>query len=302
MAAPIERIVDAHIHLWDPGQRRVVSVPRRSARARHGRHLGDVPAVRPAHVLRRVVELERREVRARRRGDRAALRRRDRAPGGARRRPPATPTRSSAASCPSDPIADIERLLDEQMRVTALPRHPPDGRRDGRARAPRCCARSPTATWSSSSWSHPDLLESAAETLADFDDLTIVVEHAGWPRSDEPEERELWKRGITALAALGDNVHCKLSGLAMPLHSNEASVLRPWIEYCLELVRRRPVHVRQQLPRRRHARHLRRALRRVRRRDRATSTPRRATSCSRRTPSASTAAEAASRGRVPSAR
>ena len=64
---------------------------------------------------------------------------------------------------------------------------------------------------------HPDLLESAAATLADFDDLTVVVEHAGWPRSDEPEERALWKRGISALAALGDNVHCKLSGLAMPL-------------------------------------------------------------------------------------
>ena len=81
---------------------------------------------------------------------------------------------------------------------------------------------------------HPDLLESAAAELADFGDLTIVVEHAGWPRSDEPEERELWARGITALAALGDNVHCKLSGLAMPLHSNEASVLRPWIEHCLD--------------------------------------------------------------------
>ena len=29
-------------------------------------------------------------------------------------------------------------------------------------------------------------------------------------------------------------MHCKLSGLAMPLHSNEASVLRPWIEHCLD--------------------------------------------------------------------
>ena len=81
---------------------------------------------------------------------------------------------------------------------------------------------------------HPDLLESAAQELGEFDDLTIVVEHAGWPRSDAAEERDLWARGITALAALGDNVHCKLSGLAMPLHSNEASVLRPWIEHCLD--------------------------------------------------------------------
>jgi len=42
----------------------------------------------------------------------------------------------------------------------------------------------------------------------------------------EPEERALWERGITALAGIGDNVHCKLSGLAMPLHSNDAAVLR----------------------------------------------------------------------------
>ena len=36
MAAPIERIVDAHIHLWDPGPRRLVPVPGRPAGAGHG--------------------------------------------------------------------------------------------------------------------------------------------------------------------------------------------------------------------------------------------------------------------------
>ena len=79
MAAPIERIVDAHIHLWDPANADWYPYLAGQQRARHGRHLGDVPPVRPAHVLRRVGELERREVRARRRRDRAALGRRDRA-------------------------------------------------------------------------------------------------------------------------------------------------------------------------------------------------------------------------------
>ena len=69
---------------------------------------------------------------------------------------------------------------------------------------------------------HPDELEASAAALADWGDLTVVVEHAGWPRSDTPEEFALWKRGISALASLGDNVHCKLSGLAMPLHSMDA--------------------------------------------------------------------------------
>jgi predicted TIM-barrel fold metal-dependent hydrolase len=81
---------------------------------------------------------------------------------------------------------------------------------------------------------HPDGLEDAAASLADFPELAVAVEHAGWPRSDDAEERALWERGVSALAALGDNVHCKLSGLAMPLHSNEAAVLRPWIEFCLD--------------------------------------------------------------------
>jgi predicted TIM-barrel fold metal-dependent hydrolase len=80
---------------------------------------------------------------------------------------------------------------------------------------------------------HPDQLEDAARAFERRPDLTVVVEHAGWPRSDDADEFALWQGGITALAALGDHVHCKLSGLAMPLHSTDADALRPWIEHCL---------------------------------------------------------------------
>lgn len=38
-----------------------------------------------------------------------------------------------------------------------------------------------------------------------------------------------------ALAALGDNVTCKLSGLAMPLGSMSVGAFRPWIEPAIEL-------------------------------------------------------------------
>ena len=54
-----------------------------------------------------------------------------------------------------------------------------------------------------------------------------MVEHTGWPRSDSDEEFDLWRTGIDALAALGDNVVCKLSGLAMPLGSMEPEMHRP---------------------------------------------------------------------------
>ena len=55
----------------------------------------------------------------------------------------------------------------------------------------------------------------------------MVVEHTGWPRSDADEERALWETGMDALAALGDNVVCKLSGLAMPLGSMSVDALAP---------------------------------------------------------------------------
>jgi L-fuconolactonase len=82
---------------------------------------------------------------------------------------------------------------------------------------------------------HPDQLESAAAGLAAFGDLVVVVEHAGWPRNDTEDEFALWKRGMAALAAIGENVICKLSGLAMPLGSMDAAVFAPWIEHAIEL-------------------------------------------------------------------
>jgi predicted TIM-barrel fold metal-dependent hydrolase len=81
---------------------------------------------------------------------------------------------------------------------------------------------------------HPDQLVSAAEALSSFDDLTVVVEHTGWPRNDSDEERRLWREGMNSLAALGGNVACKLSGLAMPLGSMQAEALGPWLEYAID--------------------------------------------------------------------
>jgi L-fuconolactonase len=81
---------------------------------------------------------------------------------------------------------------------------------------------------------HPDQLHVAATQLAGFDDLIVVVEHTGWPRSNSEEERALWRSGIDALAGLQDNIVCKLSGLAMPLGSMRPAVLAPWLEYAIE--------------------------------------------------------------------
>jgi predicted TIM-barrel fold metal-dependent hydrolase len=81
---------------------------------------------------------------------------------------------------------------------------------------------------------HPDQLRPAATRLSTFSDLNVVVEHTGWPRSTSDEERSLWRDGIDALADIGDNVACKLSGLAMPFESMAVDVLAPWLEYAIE--------------------------------------------------------------------
>jgi L-fuconolactonase len=82
---------------------------------------------------------------------------------------------------------------------------------------------------------HPDQLREAAGGLARIDGLQVVVEHTGWPRSGSDEERRLWDEGMQALADLGERVTCKLSGLAMPLGSMASDVLAPWLERAIEL-------------------------------------------------------------------
>jgi predicted TIM-barrel fold metal-dependent hydrolase len=80
----------------------------------------------------------------------------------------------------------------------------------------------------------PDQLEAAAAGLVGHEDVVVVVEHVGWPRSTDDDERALWQAGMEALAAVGPNVHCKLSGLAMPVGSMSAAGFAPWLEPAIE--------------------------------------------------------------------
>jgi predicted TIM-barrel fold metal-dependent hydrolase len=79
---------------------------------------------------------------------------------------------------------------------------------------------------------HPEDLQDAATSLAGWSDLTVVIEHTGWPHSKE--EFTVWKAGMSVLASLGANIHCKLSGLSLGLGAMSADAFRPWIEHCLE--------------------------------------------------------------------
>jgi L-fuconolactonase len=79
-----------------------------------------------------------------------------------------------------------------------------------------------------------DELGPAAARLGVVDGLVVVVEHTGWPRSGDEAEFALWREGIKALADLGPHVMCKLSGLAMPLKTMTGDRFAPWIEYAIE--------------------------------------------------------------------
>lgn len=232
MAAPIERIVDAHIHFWDPartdwypylsgGQELdigdISGMCRRFDPATYLAESANWNVEKVVHVSAAggfiAAETREREEMAEATGHPAAI------IGGFR---------------PDQSVADTVALLDEQMtssrfRGVRNMGFPEGGRFERevlRALQERNLVLDVMA--------HAPDLEAAAASVADWGDLTVVVEHTGWPRSGSPEEYELWKQGITALAAL-DHVHCKLSGLAMPLQSMDREVFRPWIEYALEV-------------------------------------------------------------------
>jgi predicted TIM-barrel fold metal-dependent hydrolase len=75
----------------------------------------------------------------------------------------------------------------------------------------------------------------AAARLAErHPEVPFVLEHAGWPqRPDDAADVAAWQQGIEALAAV-ETISCKISGLAMSLHSFGTEAQRPFVEHCLE--------------------------------------------------------------------
>lgn len=226
-------IVDAHVHLWDPartdwypylgggrdlGMGDVSGMARRFDADTYRREAGrfdvvklvNVAAATGLHSIAETLDLDRRaesEVHP------------DAIVGGL----PAT-----------DSVAEAIVLIDEQLAAPRFrgvrpmaPKGPPVPDDDVlRALADRHLVFELMA--------HPDQLVEAAHRLERHPELTVMVEHTGWPRSTDDGERELWLEGMKALAGAGDHVHCKLSGLAMPLGAMTADAFRPWLEPAIE--------------------------------------------------------------------
>jgi L-fuconolactonase len=234
MADQPARVVDAHVHIWDPARTDwypYLSHPQAPESADssrmfrpfdvdtyHAEAAGwnvekfiNVAAATGRHSIEETIEL-----------DGAAQAR-----GG--------PDAIIGGIPPTDTVDEALELLDRQMTASRLRGVRPMGRYEGPLPDAGVLDGLRERNLLFELMSHPDQLQEAATQLASFDDLVVVVEHTGWPRSSSDEERALWRNGMDALAGLGANVVCKLSGLAMPLGSMSVDAFAPWLEYAIEV-------------------------------------------------------------------
>ncbi len=232
MADRPARVVDAHVHLWDPARTDwypYLSHPQAPATADASRMFRrfdartyqteaagwnvekfvNVAAATGRHSVDETIELD---------GN-------ARANGG--------PDAIIGGIPPTDTVADAVELLDLQMTASRFRGVRPMGRYEGPLPDAGVLHALQERNLLFELMTHPDQLRAASEQLAGFEDLVVVVEHTGWPRSSSDEERTLWQGGIDALAGLGDNVVCKLSGLAMPLESMSVGAFAPWLEHAI---------------------------------------------------------------------
>jgi predicted TIM-barrel fold metal-dependent hydrolase len=228
------RIVDAHVHLWDParadwypylssrsnavlgdvtGMARRFDVPtyRAESAGWNVEKLVNVAAATGLHSVDETLELDRRAVED------------------------GHPDAIVGAVVPTGTTAEAVALLDRQSAAARFRGVRPMGGFTEPLPSPDVLGELRDRGLLFEVMTHPDQLRAAADGLAGFDDLVVVVEHTGWPRSDEAAEVELWRAGMRALADVGPNVVCKLSGLAMPLGSMAPGAFAPWIEHAIEL-------------------------------------------------------------------
>jgi predicted TIM-barrel fold metal-dependent hydrolase len=135
---------------------------------------------------------------------------------------------------PNEEIGELERQLDDQVTTARFRGIRIMGEGDDAIPTPAILQALQDRGLLFELMVHPDDLARAAAALEGWE-LPVVVEHTGWPRSNEPEERELWRSGMAALAGLGPHVTCKLSGLAMPMQSMATETFAPWIHGAIEL-------------------------------------------------------------------
>ena len=229
----IARVVDAHVHLWDParadwypylagmqeldmgdisGMCRRFDQPTYFAESAHWnvQKFVHVAAAAPTKLIDETHELD------------------------AQAEETGHPDVIIGGLVPNDDPAELGRQLDEQMASTRFRGIRIMGEGDAGFPTPAILRALQDRDLIFELMVHPDRLVAAAAVIDGWE-LPVVVEHLGWPRSNDPEEFELWKTGMAALAGLRENVTCKLSGLSMPMQSMDAATFAPWVHHAIEL-------------------------------------------------------------------
>jgi len=232
MTARPTRVVDAHVHLWDPARtdwypylsrpqadgagdasrmfrRFDVETYQAEATGWNVEKFVNVAAATGRHSIEETIELD--------------------ANAGAGGGPDAI----IGGLPPTDTVAEAIELLDRQMTAPRFRGVRPMGVHVGPLPDAAILHALHERHLVFELMAHADQLQEAAAQLAGIEDLVVVVEHTGWPRSNSDEEFALWRSGIDALAGIGDNVMCKLSGLAMPFGSMSVDAFGPWIEHAI---------------------------------------------------------------------
>src|ERR1700712_2348234 len=190
------RIVDAHVHLWDPartdwypylsvdqaqlnmgnvtGMARRFDVPAYLAESAgwNVEKLVNVAAATGGHSVEETLELDRRAD----------------ADG--------HPDAIVGGLPPAESVAEAIAALDEQLAATRFRGVRPMGTSEGFLPSPDLLDALAERDLLFELMIHPDRLVEAADGLANRDDIVVVVEHAGGPRNDSDEERALWDEGI----------------------------------------------------------------------------------------------------------
>jgi L-fuconolactonase len=232
------RVVDAHVHLWDPARSDWYPYLARPHAVGVGEGGGDlsrmsrlfdvetyraetdrwnvekivnVAAATGRHSIDETIELDRNAA----------------ADGG--------PDAIVGGLPPTDTVSEAIEILERQMKASRFRGVRQMGALDRPVPHPDVLRALQERNLVFDLMTHPDQLGAAAAALERFGDLKVVVEHTGWPRSTSEEERALWRSGIEALAEVSDDVVCKLSGLAMPCGSLRVDDLRPWLEHAIEV-------------------------------------------------------------------
>ena len=76
-------------------------------------------------------------------------------------------------------------------------------------------------------------MEKLRALAAKFPNVTIAIDHCGFPAERTDEYFANWSRAM-AVAAEADNIRCKISGLGMGDHNWTVDSIRPYVLRCIE--------------------------------------------------------------------